>query len=122
MAVEEAKLGSLEEILECVKMADILKPAKAAAQDMLQHMTPATDRYSERGVCQHLIVGGGGGDFVNPFLGPPPPPPLLPCFRKSLSELAPALVELCGSKLVAVTDGAAGSIIATADNVGSSWL
>ena len=44
-------LGSMEELLECVRMADILKPAKAAAQDVLQHMQPSAPEYG----------GGEGG-------------------------------------------------------------
>ena len=34
-----------------------------------------------------------------------------------MNDLAQSLVELCGSKLVALTDGSSGSVIATRDNV-----
>ena len=37
--------------------------------------------------------------------------------RLSLPEIARRLVELCGSKLVAITDGSRGSVLATKDNV-----
>ena len=39
MAEAEAGLGSVEEVIECVKMADILKPAKAAADELMTLMT-----------------------------------------------------------------------------------
>ena len=35
MAINEAKLGSMDELLECLRMADYLKPAKAAAVEVL---------------------------------------------------------------------------------------
>ena len=35
VAVEEAQLGTLEEVVECVKSADILKPAKSAAKGLM---------------------------------------------------------------------------------------
>ena len=37
--------------------------------------------------------------------------------RASVNDLAQSLLELCGSKLVALTDGSSGSIIATRDHV-----
>ena len=42
---------------------------------------------------------------------------LSPHPRLSLPEIARRLVELCGSKLVAITDGSQGSVLATKDNV-----
>ena len=38
-AVNEACLGSMEEVVNCVKNADILKPAYEAAEELLQVMT-----------------------------------------------------------------------------------
>ena len=35
VAVEEAMLGSLEEVVECVKNADVLKPSQEAAREIL---------------------------------------------------------------------------------------
>ena len=35
----EAGLGTVEEVVECVKMADILKPAKAAAEELVTLMS-----------------------------------------------------------------------------------
>ena len=35
VAVEEARRGTLEEVVECVMTADILKPTQEAAQDIL---------------------------------------------------------------------------------------
>ena len=34
-----------------------------------------------------------------------------------MSDVAKRLVELCGSKLVAITDGSRGSVLATSKNV-----
>lgn len=39
VAEYEAGLGSVEEIVECVKMADVLKPAKAAADELAALMS-----------------------------------------------------------------------------------
>ena len=39
MAENEAKLGSIAEVIECVRAADVLKPAKAAAEELLTIMT-----------------------------------------------------------------------------------
>ena len=35
VAVEEACLGTLEELVECIKNADVLKPAQVAAEELL---------------------------------------------------------------------------------------
>jgi sugar/nucleoside kinase (ribokinase family) len=41
VAVEQALLGSLNEVTECVMLADVLKPAKHAAQELLAHLDPS---------------------------------------------------------------------------------
>ena len=38
-AVNEACLGTTEEVIDCVKNADILKPAHEAAEELLQVMS-----------------------------------------------------------------------------------
>ena len=38
VAEEEAELGTVEEVVECVKMADILKPGKEAAEELVSLM------------------------------------------------------------------------------------
>ena len=38
VAVEEASLGTMQEVVDCVKNADILKPAHEAAEELLQVM------------------------------------------------------------------------------------
>ncbi|XP_028413198.1 uncharacterized protein LOC114536040 [Dendronephthya gigantea] len=40
VAINEARLGSIDELKECVKTADILKPAKHAAREMLPYLDP----------------------------------------------------------------------------------
>ena len=35
VAVDEAKLGTMEELVECVRCADVLKPAHATAAELL---------------------------------------------------------------------------------------
>jgi sugar/nucleoside kinase (ribokinase family) len=42
VAVNEARLGSHEELLKCVFAANILKPAKHAAEELLLKLDPAT--------------------------------------------------------------------------------
>ncbi|XP_065899706.1 bifunctional ribokinase/ribose-5-phosphate isomerase A-like [Dysidea avara] len=39
VALHQALLGTEQELIECVKLADVLKPAKAAADDMLSMLT-----------------------------------------------------------------------------------
>jgi ribokinase len=48
VAVEQALLGSLNEVTECVMLADVLKPAKHAAQELLAHLDPSvrTDAFT----------------------------------------------------------------------------
>ena len=41
VAVHEAKLGDYEELLECVKCADVLKPGKLAAEELLALLSPS---------------------------------------------------------------------------------
>ncbi|XP_019859150.1 PREDICTED: probable fructokinase-5 [Amphimedon queenslandica] len=79
-AIEEAKLGVMEDMLECLRLADIIKPAKAAADEVLKVM----GRESSSG---------------------------------GLVDAAVNLMEECNSKMVAITDGASGSIFATKNNV-----
>ena len=38
MAEQEAGLGSIQEVIECAKMADVLNPAKAAADELASLM------------------------------------------------------------------------------------
>lgn len=38
VAVHEAQLGGMEEVMSCVKNADILKPAKTAAEGLLKEI------------------------------------------------------------------------------------
>lgn len=38
VAVEEARLGNMQELIDCVKSADVLKPAHDAATELLQVM------------------------------------------------------------------------------------
>ena len=40
VALKEAKLGSMHELVECVNTADVLKPAKHAAREMLSLLRP----------------------------------------------------------------------------------
>lgn len=49
-------------------------------------------------------------DVFVPFLS-------LIVYRLSVSDVARRLVDLCGSKLVAITDGSRGSVLATRENV-----
>ena len=56
VAVEEACLGTTQQVVDCVKNADILKPANAAAQELLQVMSEGSKEDVSRCVC-----GGGGG-------------------------------------------------------------
>ncbi len=44
VAENEAKLGSIAEVIECVRTADVLKPAKAAAEELLTIMTGDSQR------------------------------------------------------------------------------
>lgn len=44
VAEQEAQLGSVAEVIECVQRADILKPAKAAAEDLLTIITGDSER------------------------------------------------------------------------------
>ena len=39
IAVGEASLGTIEEVIDCVKNADVLKPAHEAAEELLQVMS-----------------------------------------------------------------------------------
>jgi sugar/nucleoside kinase (ribokinase family) len=82
VAEVEAGLGTVEEVVECVKMADILKPAKAAAEELVTLMSGSapTESLSPGDVAQHLVRG-------------------------------------CGSKLVAMTNGAEESILANSSHV-----
>lgn len=41
VAVEEARLGSMEELIECVRMANVLKPSKMAAVGVVRAMNPS---------------------------------------------------------------------------------
>ncbi len=36
VAINEARLGTMEELVECVRCADILKPSKLAAEGLLE--------------------------------------------------------------------------------------
>ena len=38
VAINEAKLGEMEDFMECVKSADILKPAKTAAEELVKEL------------------------------------------------------------------------------------
>ena len=38
VAIHEAQLGGMEEVMSCVKNADVLKPAKAAADGLLKEI------------------------------------------------------------------------------------
>lgn len=38
VAINEAKLGKMEDFMKCLKMADILKPAKAAAEEVVKEL------------------------------------------------------------------------------------
>jgi len=80
VAVEEALLGTLAELTECVMMADVLKPAKHAAQELLAHLDPSlrTDAY----------------DMTS-------------------EDLTARLRDLTNSKLVALTSGSEGCVMAT---------
>eukprot|EP00118_Oscarella_pearsei_P016435 m.156942 g.156942 ORF g.156942 m.156942 type:complete len:320 (+) comp38691_c2_seq55:590-1549(+) len=40
VAVDEAGLGSLDSLIQCAKAADILKPARHAAEELLLHLKP----------------------------------------------------------------------------------
>ena len=51
VAVNEACLGSLQEVIECVKNADVLKPANEAAQELVQVMCQYSKEDVERCVC-----------------------------------------------------------------------
>ena len=56
VAVEEARLGTMEEVVECVKSADVLKPALEAAQELLQVISEGSSkedisRYRQDPVC-----------------------------------------------------------------------
>lgn len=42
MAIDEAGLGSMEELVECVRSADVLKPAQAAAKELLSIISGGT--------------------------------------------------------------------------------
>ena len=44
VAVNEANLGGMDEVVECARAADILKPAKAAAVELLSVMTGREDQ------------------------------------------------------------------------------
>ena len=52
MAVQEAELGSWEELLECVRGADVLKVSKASVVELSQRLgnRDAESRYG-RGEC-----------------------------------------------------------------------
>lgn len=41
--MNEAQLGSIEDVIECAKSADVLKPAKAAAEELLHVMTRSSN-------------------------------------------------------------------------------
>ncbi|XP_046855814.1 uncharacterized protein LOC124448907 isoform X2 [Xenia sp. Carnegie-2017] len=43
VAVNEAKLGTIDELIQCVKTADILKPAKHAAREMMSVLRPGSE-------------------------------------------------------------------------------
>ena len=42
--MNEANLGGMDEVVECARAADILKPAKAAAVELLSVMTGREDQ------------------------------------------------------------------------------
>ena len=52
VAVNEARLGSIDEVIECTKSADVLKPAKAAAVELLQIMTGSDDTANRYVHCE----------------------------------------------------------------------
>jgi sugar/nucleoside kinase (ribokinase family) len=81
VAEEEAELGTVEEVVECVKMADVLKPAKEAAEELVSLMAGP-----------HRCSGESG-------------------------TVAEELVRLCGSKLVAMTNGGKDSVLANGSQV-----
>ncbi|CAI8049637.1 Arabinose 5-phosphate isomerase KpsF [Geodia barretti] len=81
VAEEEAELGTVEEVVECVKMADILKPGKEAAEELVSLMAGP-----------HRSSGESG-------------------------TVAEELVRLCGSKLVAMTNGGKDSVLANGSQV-----
>ncbi len=103
MAEKEAKLGSIAEVVECVCRADVLKPAKAAAEELLTIMTGDSQRirYNDLYICSYQT----GQGFI--------------FFDRAMShkEKATELVRLCNSKLVAITNGHEPSILATPDKV-----
>ena len=37
VAINEAKLGEMEDFMKCLKFADILKPAKTAAEELVKY-------------------------------------------------------------------------------------
>jgi len=39
VAVNEAMLGSMDKVLDCVRMTDVLKPTKEAAKELLSLMS-----------------------------------------------------------------------------------
>ena len=80
VAVEEALLGTLDELTECVMMADVLKPAKHAAQELLAHLDPSLREDA---------------------------------YNMTSEDLALRLREVTGSKLVALTSGSEGCVMAT---------
>ena len=41
VAVDEARLGSMDEVLACARTADVLKPAKHAAEELLAELEPS---------------------------------------------------------------------------------
>ncbi|KAL5473122.1 hypothetical protein EMCRGX_G027568 [Ephydatia muelleri] len=79
VAVQEAELGSWEELLECVRGADVLKVSKASVVELSQRL--------------------GNRDAESS------------CF----AVLARFLAKECGSKLVCITTGAEGCILATSE-------
>lgn len=46
MAVQEANLGTIDELIECVQTADIIKPTRLAASELLTLLNGGT--YSKR--------------------------------------------------------------------------
>jgi arabinose-5-phosphate isomerase len=74
VCVEEAELGSFEELLECIKLCDVLKPAKEALMEVLIKCDPtispslsleeASTKCRELFGCQLIAVTDGGHPSV----------------------------------------------------------
>ena len=88
VCVNEAKLGSLEALRRCVKLARVLKPTRHAAVELLQLLR---------------LEGEGGGDAHSGACA---------IEEMDTATLAEALLKASGASLVSLTAGSAGSALA----------